>query len=52
MVMIAEIHKIDLEDIFSEFKNPNGKILDLWVKLHFAEEIFFQGITDFTEANF
>ena len=31
--MIAEIHKIDL-------KNPNGKNLDLQVKIHFAEKIF------------
>ena len=30
--MIAEVHKTNLEAIFSELKNPNSKILDLWVK--------------------
>ena len=52
--MTAEIHKIDLEALFSEFeKSPSdGKNLDLWVKIRFVQKTFSWGITDFTEANF
>ena len=51
--MIAEIHKIDLKATFFQiFKNPNGKGLDIWVKIHCALKKFFQGIADFTWASF
>ena len=50
--MIAEIHKIDLEALFQNFKNPHGKNLDLWVRIQFVEKYFSQGITHFTEANY
>ena len=51
--MTAEIHKIDLEDIFfKNFKSLHGKSLDLWVRIQFVEEFFSWGIADFTEDNF
>ena len=38
---IAVIHEIDLKAIFLRiFKNPNGKILELWVKIPFARKKF------------
>ena len=39
--MAAGIHKIKPRShIFKNFKNPNGKISDLWVKIHFAQKHF------------
>ena len=38
--------------IFQNFKNPQGKNLDLWVRIQFVQKNFSQEMTDFTEANF
>ena len=38
--------------IFRNFKNPNGKNLDLQIKMCFAKENLPQDRTDFTETNF
>ena len=48
-----KVKKIELEAIFLGIsKVPTVENLDVWVKVHFAQKVFFWEITDYTVASF